>query len=77
MTSPLMKAVFFFRAVLWMLFMVLLGILTTVFEVVTYPVFYFIDPTFRVYQYTVCMIAIISLYPFIRVKVKVRAYKPA
>ena len=67
----LWKAIYFLRAVAWMLAMVVLGLLATVFEVLTFPVFYFIDPTYRVYQYLVCVIAQISLYPVIRVRVQV------
>jgi len=70
--SFLLTAIYFLRAVTWMLAMVILGLLGTAIEVLTFPVFYFLDPTLRVYQYLVCLIAQASLYPVISVKVHVR-----
>ncbi len=75
MVSAGLKALYFFRAVAWMLLMVVLGLLVTVFEVLTFPAFYFLDPTHRVYQYLVCLIAQVSLYPVISVKVIVRGLR--
>lgn len=72
MPSAALKALYFLRAVVWMLLMVVLGLLVTVFEVLTLPAFYFLDPTYRVYQYLVCLVAQASLYPVISVKVIVR-----
>ena len=72
MPSAALKALYFLRAVVWMLLMVVLGLLVNVFEVLTLPAFYFLDPTYRVYQYLVCLVAQASLYPVISVKVIVR-----
>ncbi len=72
MTSLPLKALYFLRAVIWMLLMVFLGLLATAFEILTFPAFYFLDPTLRVYQYAVCLVAQYSLYPVIRVRVQVR-----
>ena len=72
MPSAALKALYFLRAVVWMLLMVVLGLLVTVFEVLTLPAFYFLDPTYRVYQYLVCLVAQASLFPVISVKVIVR-----
>ncbi len=62
---------YFLRAVAWMLLMVFLGLVATAIEVLTFPAIYFLDPTLRVYQYMVCLIAKFSLYTVISVKVQV------
>ncbi len=71
--SAFWRSVYFLRAVVWMVLQIVLGVVATVFELVTLPVLYFLDPTHRVYQYTVCAIAEMGLYPFITVEVKVGA----
>ena len=71
--SAFWRTVYFLRAVIWMVLQVVLGVVATVFELLTLPIFYFLDPTHRVYQYTVCTIAQMGLYPFITVEVKVGA----
>jgi len=69
-----MNVLYLLRALGFLILQILLSNLVFIIQLLTYPIVYFVDPNFWFYQRLVSLVATISLWPFISVRIEVRCW---
>ena len=67
-----MNVLYLIRALGFLLLQILMSNIVFIIQLLTYPIVYFVDPNFWFYQRLVSLMATISLWPFISVRIEVR-----
>jgi hypothetical protein len=67
-----MNVLYLLRALGFLILQIVLSNVVLIIQLLTYPVVYFVDPNLWFYQRLVSLVATISLWPFISVRIEVR-----